>query len=338
MAVNVTYRVYTGGRWLPDVTNLSDYAGIYGSPVQGVQAHLSTGTIQYRVHTINGSWLPWVDNRTDYAGIYGQNIDGLQMRVVGLTGKEAKYRVYVGGRWLPWVTGTSDYAGIYGQVVEAMQVEIVGGFDQSAALAAAGNSGIFKGLGIGFGAFDLWKGVAIVSLTPMVTVEAKVSLSPGVPSSVPVKSLYLGDGEYAAASAVFKAMDNANMVADLKLFNVSRLSDTIRAISIESNMNKYVTIGAEIIGTTVRFYLQGSFTFSDGTVIYQTFKYTITRYTGNSTVPIQVTSGYKPHTTTIMDNVERYAPVALCLGMAILVGAGLGYAAPAIGAYMMYAR
>lgn len=130
--INVTYQVYTGGRWLPNVTNLTDYAGIYGSPIQGVYASLSSGSIQYRTHTQGGSWLPWVTNRTDYAGILGSNVDGLQMNLVNLSGYSVKYRAYVGGSWLPWVTGTSDYAGIYGQPIEAIQVEIVsGGGDMS---------------------------------------------------------------------------------------------------------------------------------------------------------------------------------------------------------------
>jgi hypothetical protein len=124
---NVTYQVYAGGRWLPNVTNLNDYAGIYGTPIQAVYANLSSGSIQYRTHTQNGSWLPWVSDRSDYAGIYGQNIDGLQMKITGLSGCDVRYRAYVGGRWLPWVTGASDYAGIYGQAISGIQVEIVSG-------------------------------------------------------------------------------------------------------------------------------------------------------------------------------------------------------------------
>lgn len=122
---NVTYQVYVGGRWLPNVTNLNDYAGIYGTPIQAVYANLSSGSIQYRTHTQNGKWLPWVSDRSDYAGIYGRNIDGLQMKITGLPGCDVRYRTYVGGRWLPWVTGTSDYAGIYGQTISGIQVEII---------------------------------------------------------------------------------------------------------------------------------------------------------------------------------------------------------------------
>ena len=122
---NVTYQVYAGGRWLPNVTNLNDYAGIYGTPIQAVYANLSSGSIQYRTHTQNGSWLPWVSDRSDYAGIYGKNIDGLQMKISGLSGCDVRYRAYADGRWLPWVTGTSDYAGIFGKPISGIQVEIV---------------------------------------------------------------------------------------------------------------------------------------------------------------------------------------------------------------------
>lgn len=123
--INVTYQVYTGGRWLPNVTNLTDYAGIYGQAIQGVYASLSRGSIQYRTHTQGGGWLSWVTDRTDYAGILGRNVDGLQMQLVGLYGYNVRYRAYVGGRWLPWVIGASDYAGIYGQAIEGIQVELV---------------------------------------------------------------------------------------------------------------------------------------------------------------------------------------------------------------------
>lgn len=125
MAIDVKYQVYTCGRWLPDVTNLNDYAGIYGSAIQGIYANLSKGNIRYKVHTTNGTWLPWVMDRTDYAGILGQNIDGLQMEVINLSGYTVSYRAYVSGRWLPWVKGLEDYAGIFGQVIEAIQVEII---------------------------------------------------------------------------------------------------------------------------------------------------------------------------------------------------------------------
>ncbi|CEP50263.1 cell wall hydrolase (endolysin) [[Clostridium] sordellii] len=123
--IDVTYQVYASGKWLPNVTNLNDYAGIFGKPIQAIYASLSEGSIRYRVHTIDGKWLPWVNDRQDYAGILSKNIDGLQMQLVGLDNYSVQYRAYVGGRWLPWVTDLTDYAGIYGKPIEGIQVQVI---------------------------------------------------------------------------------------------------------------------------------------------------------------------------------------------------------------------
>ncbi|TAN69143.1 N-acetylmuramoyl-L-alanine amidase [Paraclostridium sordellii 8483] len=123
--IDVIYQVYTKGKWLSNVINLNDYAGIYGNPIQGVYAHLSEGSIRYRVHTQNGKWLPYVIDRQDYAGILSKNIDALQMELVGLEGYSVKYRAYVCGRWLPWVTDLEDYAGILGKSIEGIQTQII---------------------------------------------------------------------------------------------------------------------------------------------------------------------------------------------------------------------
>lgn len=123
--IDVTYQVHAKGRWLPNVTNITDYAGIYGKPIQGVYANLSSGSIRYRVHTVDGKWLPWVTDRQDYAGILSKNIDALEMQLVGLDNYSVQYRAYVGGRWLPWVTDLTDYAGIYGKPIEGIQVQVI---------------------------------------------------------------------------------------------------------------------------------------------------------------------------------------------------------------------
>ena len=75
------------------MTDLTDYAGLYGRDVGGVYANLTEGNITYKVHTKGGKWLPEVVNRTDYAGIYGKAIDGLMMKTN--TGKTIKYAVHL---------------------------------------------------------------------------------------------------------------------------------------------------------------------------------------------------------------------------------------------------
>lgn len=122
--INVIYQVYAAGKWLPNVCNLQDYAGIFGKAISGIYANLSKGNIKYRVYS-KGKWLPWVLNRNDFAGILNNNIQGIQMQLLNLSGYNVKYRAYVGGKWLPWVVGLEDYAGILGQTIEGIQIEVI---------------------------------------------------------------------------------------------------------------------------------------------------------------------------------------------------------------------
>jgi len=126
--INVTYQTYDTKKkiWLPNVTNMDDYAGNFGNSVSGLYANTSKGKITYRVHQKGGSWLPEVVNLEDYAGNLGKPIDGLQMKATDGT---IYYRVHLkNGAWLPWVAkwdNTSNgYAGIYGREIDAIQMYI----------------------------------------------------------------------------------------------------------------------------------------------------------------------------------------------------------------------
>ena len=131
--ITVTYQTYDSKskRWLPNVTDWTDDAGIFGRPISGVYANLSKGNITYKVHTKGGKWLPAVSKRNGYAGIKGNAIDGLM--VTTDTGKTVKYRVHLKAtnKWLPWVTGydatdhNNGYAGIIGKEIDAIQIDIV---------------------------------------------------------------------------------------------------------------------------------------------------------------------------------------------------------------------
>lgn len=129
--ISVTYQTYDSqtGKWLPNVVDRNDYAGVIGHPISAVYANLSSGNITYQVHVKGGSWLPAVKNRSDYAGIYSKPIDGIMMKTD--TGKTIHYRVHIqGGNWLSYVTGynTSDgnngYAGIFGNAIDAIQIYV----------------------------------------------------------------------------------------------------------------------------------------------------------------------------------------------------------------------
>lgn len=128
--ISVTYQVWDDVKnvWLPNVTDLTDYAGIYGHDVCALFANLSKGNIIYKVHIKGGSWLPRVINRSDYAGVFNRPIDAVAMRTD--TGKTIHYAVHLrrGNRWLPFVTGfdvadgDNGYAGILGQEIDAIKI------------------------------------------------------------------------------------------------------------------------------------------------------------------------------------------------------------------------
>ena len=128
---DVIYQIWDDvkNKWLPNVTNDSDYAGIFGHDVCAVFANLSRGNIFYKVHYKDGKWLPEVKNRADYAGLFNRPIDGLMMKTD--TGTQIYYRVHLrrSNKWLPWVTGYNEsdnnngYAGIIGQEIDGIQIK-----------------------------------------------------------------------------------------------------------------------------------------------------------------------------------------------------------------------
>lgn len=130
--ISVTYQVWDDKRnaWLPNVTDLTDYAGIFGHSVCCVYANLSKGDIFYKVHTKGGKWLPEVKNRTDYAGIFNKPIDAFMIKAID-PNVQIYYQVHIrGGNWLPYVTGynVSDgdngYAGILGKPIDGIRMYV----------------------------------------------------------------------------------------------------------------------------------------------------------------------------------------------------------------------
>lgn len=140
----ITYQTWDDiyNKWLPNVENDNDYAGIYKHDVCCVYANANIGNVYYKVSHVNykqnsegkwvysnSRWLPEVKNRTDYAGLYNKPIDGFMIKS---DTKPLTYRVHLRNknRWLPWVTGysTSDsnngYAGIIGQEIDAIQIKV----------------------------------------------------------------------------------------------------------------------------------------------------------------------------------------------------------------------
>ena len=135
--VNVYYRVKTQKYgWLPEVVNLNDYAGYNDDPITGVAIKVDKGTIQYRVHILDGDWLSWVTgyNIDDYMNGYagnGQVIDAIQIYYYTPDDirpfKKAKYKVN-GYDWqydTETGGGMDGFAGSFGYSMKKLWIEIV---------------------------------------------------------------------------------------------------------------------------------------------------------------------------------------------------------------------
>lgn len=139
--IDVEYQAYAGGKWYPNVINLTDHAGNKGQAISGFRGNTvgkeeEAGKLIYCVRLLNGKWLGEITDREkdklgdDFAGILGKSIDAIMIRATKGT---AKYRVRLKGSsdFLPWVTGynkndnNNGYAGIFGKEIDAIQVEIV---------------------------------------------------------------------------------------------------------------------------------------------------------------------------------------------------------------------
>lgn len=134
--IDVEYRVYVGGRWLPWVTNFGDgadgYAGIFSREISALQVRPARGTVTYRAHQRGGGWLSWVTSDKSWAGVRGKPIDAIQMELGGVDGYTVRYRVtsLKTPDWHGWCEGLTDatgdgYAGVMGYPIDGVQIEIV---------------------------------------------------------------------------------------------------------------------------------------------------------------------------------------------------------------------
>lgn len=138
--VDVYYRVRSNGKWLPEVKNLDDYAGLNSVPITALTVKVSKGTVKYRAHTVKGAWLPYVTGcgtilSSNYAGNCKDYIDAIEVYYYTPDNirpyKCAKYRVApVGGKFYSWQiddvkSGDMDgYAGCFGSSVSKVQIVI----------------------------------------------------------------------------------------------------------------------------------------------------------------------------------------------------------------------
>lgn len=143
-AVNVVYALRrTNGAWLPDVTNLQDYAGTPGAGHDLLTIKVNHGSVKYRTHSIGKGWGGYItaSNKNDTingcAGYPGSAIDAVEIQYITPKGEayqQAWYRsqTVARGGWLGVVAddGKSvkdynySYAGILGEPLDRLQIII----------------------------------------------------------------------------------------------------------------------------------------------------------------------------------------------------------------------
>lgn len=142
--VNVYYGLRPiGSGFLPEVTNLNDFAGNPNQRHDMLYIKVSHGTLKYRVHTLGGGWLEWVtkgdknDTVNGCAGISGRAIDGVQMEYITPSGEvyqQAWYHSQTTARsgWLGVVCDqgqsikgyTDSFAGVLGEPLDRLEIKI----------------------------------------------------------------------------------------------------------------------------------------------------------------------------------------------------------------------
>lgn len=142
---DVIYRVRTKNRgWLPEVKNLSDYAGVENDPITDVAIKVSKGSVWYQVHSKTSGWLGKITgySTTDsskYAG-NGTEIDAIKVYYTTPSDIRSKGNVYCAcyrvspigstGYYANQIdtdtyNGMDGYAGALGKSMDKLQITLV---------------------------------------------------------------------------------------------------------------------------------------------------------------------------------------------------------------------
>lgn len=139
--IHFKYRARVNGKWLPEVTNLEDYAGIRGKEITDIAIGVDVGSIWYQVHEKGGDWLPKVTGYNIKDAINGFAGDGSPIDMIRVYYKtpedyakkhgyqKAQYRVsIVKGDYLDWqfdteiTKGQDGFAGVKGKSIDRFQI------------------------------------------------------------------------------------------------------------------------------------------------------------------------------------------------------------------------
>ena len=147
-SINVHYSLRVlNGSWLGEITNFNEtdsngFAGLPSNQHDMLYIKVDSGTLRYRVHTIESGWLNWIskgdpnDLVNGCAGNPGEAIDGVQIYYTtpaGETLSQAYYRSQTANRsgWLnvccddgTSIPGYDGWAGMLGEPLDRLQIGI----------------------------------------------------------------------------------------------------------------------------------------------------------------------------------------------------------------------
>ena len=139
--IHFKYRVRVDKKWLSEVVNLADYAGMKGKEITDIAIGVDVGTLWYQVHIKGGDWLKPVsgyditDDENGYAGDL-KAIDAVRVYYITPSDyaaqhgyQKAQYRVSpVNGDYWDWqfddetTKGQDGYAGAFGIGIDRFQL------------------------------------------------------------------------------------------------------------------------------------------------------------------------------------------------------------------------
>lgn len=132
---NIIYATETNGRWLPEVINHEDYAGLENREITGFMVRLSDDTtLKYRVHIIDdekaGRWLPYVTgyDKNDYNNGYAGNGKVIDAIEIICEKYKIAYKVSStanGQRYYSEVINDEDYAGVFGKPIDKVMCRVI---------------------------------------------------------------------------------------------------------------------------------------------------------------------------------------------------------------------
>lgn len=122
---SIYYQAFVKNRWLPNIKDVSGFAGLRNGIIRGINVNTSTGDVLFQTHILNGEWTPWTDHRDGLRAYLGRPIDAIRVKPEGNMPYRIKYRVSTQhGDYMTWMINDYGYAGTFGKPIDRIQMKV----------------------------------------------------------------------------------------------------------------------------------------------------------------------------------------------------------------------